>query len=164
MDANLGEGRHGGYPRGIVTKLSETACPGPRGRVRSGLSSGPTASHHCGLGEHPAHLVTEAIHPLAHHFADALGQALLVEVIAGDPTACLVLVDEAGLAQVAEQFGGEEGIPLCLLADRMTEVDTTLVHLVLRKDLHHLDDLDVVESDEVDAHRARLASQTGQGV
>ena len=122
------------------------------------------APDHRRLGEHPAHLLTEAVHPLSHHLADALGQALLVEVLAGDPTAGLVLVDEAGLAQVAEQFGGEEGISLGLLADRMTEVHTALVHLVPRKDLHHLDDLEVLESDEVDAHGARLAPQAGQGV
>ena len=50
---------------------------------------------HRGLGQHLSHVLTQAVHPLSHHLPHALGETLLIQVVARHPTPRVVLVDRA---------------------------------------------------------------------
>ncbi len=120
------------------------------------------AADHRGEAQDAQGFVAEAFDASADDVADTGREAELFELAGEGPAAVVALDDPAGLAEVAEQLGGEERVPVGLAPHRVGEADPVVVEVVTRRGGEQLDELVVFEAAERDAGDVGFAVHVGQ--
>ena len=100
--------------------------------------------------------------PRPDHLADAVGQGHLVQGVLGHPSPRGVLVDRAGLDEMAQHLAHEEWVAVGLPIHGMGEAHPGVVEGLTGGRLHEGHHSGVVESGQLDAGHPALAPEAAR--
>ena len=167
LDQSMGEGvtvgsvrclAHERHLRGFLQQVDDPALV--ESRSRGEKPEVELASDDGGQAEHPSGFGAQAGHAGRDHLLDARRQEHLRR--AGPPRSRLVPVDRTAVLEVAQHLAHEEGVPVGLLVDGVSQRQAALREIVTGRRLQEADHLVVLETPQGDAIDPGLPAQRAQ--